>query len=214
MYYLPYNFTQNGEQKELDALLGRDLPPAPPDDTLSEAEGDDDYHEQSLPYQPKAKRPRLEALAPSPHPFLDRAGGHTTTMSSIDPPPGYSTSPGVWLLENDKVFVVLVRECIGIKIDFVVMVRICSFYCYLPLISQERDISIEYTYSLPTVDEVREATKRRDLNVPFVKPRIIRENISLPWPIIRREADRLTSGDSNWTGVIAPKEDHATEMRL
>ena len=126
---------------------------------LSEAEGNDDYHEQSLPYQSKAKWLRLKALAPSPHPFLDRAGGHTTTMSSIDPPPGYSTSPGVWLLENNKVFVVLVHECISVKIDFIVMVHICSFYCYLPLISQECNISIKYTYSLPTVDEVHEATK-------------------------------------------------------
>ena len=67
---------------------------------------------------------------------------------------------------------------------------------------------------MPTVDEVHEVTQRRDLNIPFMKPRQVRENISLPCPIIRCEADRLSAPDSNWMGVIVPKEDQATEMRL
>ena len=100
-----------------------------PEETLSESEGEDNYNEKSHPYQPKSKRPRLEAVTPSPHPYLDQAGGlSTTTTSSADPPPGYSTSPGVWLLENDKVLVVLVRNCVGVKIDFVVMVRVLILY--------------------------------------------------------------------------------------
>ena len=100
-----------------------------PEETLSESEGEDDYNEKSCPYQPKSKQPRLEAVASSPHPYLDQARGlSTTTTSSADPPPEYSTSPGVWLLENDKVFVVLVHDCVGVKIDFVVMVRVLILY--------------------------------------------------------------------------------------
>ena len=100
-----------------------------PEETLSESEGEDDYNKKSHLYQPKSKRPRLEAVALSPHPYHDQAGGLSTTMMlSADPPPEYSTSPGVWLLENDKVFVVLVRDCVGVKIDFVVMVRVLILY--------------------------------------------------------------------------------------
>ena len=52
-----------------------------------------------------------------------------TATSSAEVLPAYSTSPGVWLLENDKVFVVLVRACIGVQIDFVILVRVFSVYC-------------------------------------------------------------------------------------
>ena len=129
-------------------MLAQDLPAVEKGDTLSEASQDDEddsWLDEELPVATKwVKRSGCDSVS-----LLDMAGGHTSTVvtsggvrsvaSSGSVPgdaqlPPYVSSPagaGVWIVEDEKAFAILVREYPGQKVQFNMQVRcvcVCVYY--------------------------------------------------------------------------------------
>ena len=124
-----------------------DMPPAVHVDTLSESsECEDEYSDKELPMATRpVKRPRLASLPAGAHPSslasLGKAGSLVTSTvatsasaaTSSDMPPPYTAppsyyytkqpGPGVWMVENDRAYALIMCEYPGQELKFQVMVH-------------------------------------------------------------------------------------------